>query len=76
MILIGRCDSFSKPDCILDCGGGGLQFFYNGHKHTYFRTCPVRFGRCATGRNADGSIQGTVYLTAGNAGRAPTLQGL
>ena len=46
-----------------------MQLFYNGHKHTMFRTCPVRFGSCATGRNPDGSIQGTVYLTGGNAGK-------
>ena len=45
-----------------------MQLFYNGHKHTMFRTCAVRFGSCATGRNPDGSIQGTVYLTGGNAG--------
>ena len=44
------------------------QLFYNGHKHTMFRTCAVRFGQCATTRNPDGSIQGTVYLTGGNAG--------
>ncbi len=50
----------------------GLQLFYNGHKHTMFRTCAVRFGSCATGRNPDGSIQGTVYLTGGNAGE-PSL---
>ncbi len=45
-----------------------MQLFYNGHKHTMFRTCAVRFGVCATQRNPDGSIQGTVYLTGGNAG--------
>ena len=44
------------------------QLFYNGHKHTMFRSCAVRFGQCATTRNPDGSIQGTVYLTGGNAG--------
>ena len=48
----------------------GLQLYYNGHKHTMFRTCPVRNGTCATERNPDGSIKGTIYFTGGNAGES------
>ena len=48
----------------------GLQLYYNGHKHTMFRTCPVRNRTCATERNPDGSIKGTIYFTGGNAGES------
>ena len=40
-----------------------------------FRTCPVRNGTCATERNPDGSIKGTIYFTGGNAGE-PCRQSL
>jgi hypothetical protein len=50
-----------------------VDLFYNGHKHIYYKTCPVRFGICATERNPDGSIAGTVYVTGGNAGARRSL---
>lgn len=50
-----------------------MDLYYNGHKHISYRTCPVRFGVCASSRNVDGSIKGTVYLTGGNAGELSGL---
>ncbi|BDA47066.1 probable inactive purple acid phosphatase 2 [Coccomyxa sp. Obi] len=48
-----------------------VDVFYNGHKHIFYRTCPIRFGACASTRDsATGAIQGTVYVTGGNAGRS------
>ena len=40
---------------------------YYGHKHTYQRTFPI-FAGVVTPNNADGSNNGTIYYTAGNAG--------
>lgn len=45
-----------------------VDLYYNGHKHIYYHTCPVRFGLCASTRDSNGAIQGTVYVTGGNAG--------
>lgn len=52
-----------------------VDVFYNGHKHIFYRTCPIRFGACATTKDpVTGAIKGTVYVTAGNAGvRLPLL---
>ncbi|KAK9842036.1 hypothetical protein WJX81_005390 [Elliptochloris bilobata] len=50
----------------------GVDVAYYGHKHTYQRTFPL-VGGVLTPNNADGSNPGTIYYTAGNAGRS--LQG-
>ena len=58
------------PAPMRDTESCGWRFAaYYGHKHTYQRTQPLVNG-VVTPNNADGSNNGTIYYTAGNAGAA------
>ncbi len=59
--------SHARPSRRPDGRVRGGRAAYYGHKHTYQRTFPI-FAGAVTPNNADGSNNGTIYYTAGNAG--------
>ena len=60
--------SLSMHACVLMARTSNVITHWCVPARSFYKTCPVRFGVCATAKNADGSIQGTVYMTGGNAG--------